>query len=123
MTWPPAVPPTDPALPGRAQPGAGLSEAAPSETEARPSETEARPSEAEARPSEAVLFEIVVGRATAEEIVALTAVLAAMAAVGRRSAVPARSPVRVSGWAERSRLVRRPLAHAPGAWRASARSS
>ena len=70
---------------------------------------------------EAALFEIVGGAATAEEIAALTAVLATMAAASRRGAVPAGGPVRVSGWAERSRLVRRPLAHAPGAWRASAR--
>jgi Ser/Thr protein kinase RdoA (MazF antagonist) len=109
MTQPLAVPPTDPAHPDGALPGAGPSEAV--------------LFEAEAGPSEAVLFEIVGGGATAEEIAALTAVLAAMAAAGRRSAVPARSPVRVSGWAERSRLVRRPLARAPGAWRASARPS
>ena len=76
--------------------------------------------------SEGATFEIVGGAATAEEIAALTAVLAAMAAASRRGAVGATDDavggaVRVSGWAERSRLVRRPLAHSPGGWRASAR--
>jgi Ser/Thr protein kinase RdoA (MazF antagonist) len=100
MTQPLAVPPTDPAPPEAALPGAGPSEAA---------------------PSEAALFEIVNGGPTAEEIAALTAVLATMAAASRRNVVPARGPTIMSIWAERSRLVRRPLAHAPGAWRASAR--
>jgi hypothetical protein len=105
MTPPPAVPPTDPAPPEAALPGAGPSEAVPSEEV----------------PSGAVLFEIVSGGATAEEVAALTAVLATMAAASRRNVVPARGPTVMSIWAERSRLVRRPPAHAPGAWRASAR--
>jgi hypothetical protein len=91
MTQSPAVPPTDPASP-------------------------------EGALSEGATFEIVGGAATAEEIAALAAVLAAMAAAAsERDAALARGPVRVSGWAERSRLVRRPLAHSPGGWRASAR--
>ena len=102
MTQPLAVPPTDPALPDGALPGAGPSDAV---------------------PSDAALFEIVSGGATAEEIAALTAVLATMAAASRRNAVPARGPTAMSIWAERSRLVRRPLAHAPNGWRASARPS
>jgi hypothetical protein len=73
-----------------------------------------------APPSEAALFEVVSGDATAEEIAALTAVLAALAAAGRRNQVPTR-PTAVSGWADRSRLLRSPLAHAPAGWRASAR--
>jgi Acyl-CoA carboxylase epsilon subunit len=77
----------------------------------------------QAVPAEAVLFEIVSGGATPEEIAALTAVLAAMAAASRRNAVPARGPAAMSIWAERSRLVRRPLAHASNGWRASARPS
>jgi hypothetical protein len=95
VTQPPAVPPTEPASPEAALPGAA--------------------------PSEAVLFEIVSGGATAEEIAALTAVLATIAAASRRNVVPVRGPTAMSIWAERSRLVRRPLAHAPGGWRASAR--
>jgi len=105
MTQPPAVPPTDPALPDGALPGAGTSGAGPSG----------------AGPSDAALFEILSGEATGEEIAALTAVLATMAAASRRNVVPARGPAIMSIWAERSRLVRRPLAHAPGGWRASAR--
>jgi Acyl-CoA carboxylase epsilon subunit len=100
MTPPPTVPPTDPASPEAALPDAVPSDAV---------------------PSDAALFEIVSGGATAEEIAALTAVLATMAAASRRNVVPARGPTAMSIWAERSRLVRRPLAHAPGAWRASAR--
>ncbi len=109
MTQPPAVPPAGPALPEGALPGAGPSDAA--------------PSEAEAGPSDAVLFEIVGGGATAEEVAALTAVLATMAAASRRNAVAARGPAAMSIWAERSRLVRRPLAHAHNGWQASARPS
>jgi Acyl-CoA carboxylase epsilon subunit len=100
MTRPPAVPPTEPASPEAALPGAVPSETVPSET---------------------VPFEIVSGGATAEEIAALTAVLATIAAASRRNVVPVRGPTAMSIWAERSRLVRRPLAHAPGSWRASAR--
>jgi hypothetical protein len=73
-------------------------------------------------PPEAALFEIVGSGATAEEIAALTAVLAAVA--GRRqNAAPAPGLAGASIWAGRSRLVRAPLAHAPGGWRASARPS
>src|ERR1035438_290393 len=73
-----------------------------------------------APPSEAALFEVVSGDATAEEIAALTAVLAALAAAGRRNQVPTR-PTAVSGWADRSRLLRSPLAHAPAGGGARAR--
>jgi hypothetical protein len=74
-------------------------------------------------PSEAAMFEIVGGGATAEEIAALAAVLAAVAAGRRQDAVPAPGLAGTSVWAARSRLVRPPLAHAPGGWRASARPS
>jgi Acyl-CoA carboxylase epsilon subunit len=117
MTRPPTVPPTDPASPEATLPDAVPSDAVPSE--AVP--TGAAPSGA--APTGAALFEIVSGGATAEEIAALTAVLATMAAASRRNVVPARGPTAMAIWAERSRLVRRPLAHAPGAWRASARPS
>jgi hypothetical protein len=107
MTRPPTVPPTDPALPEGARSERARSERARSER---------------AR-SERATFEVVGGAATAEEIAALTAVLAAMAAAaGERDAVlAAGGRVGVSGWAERSSLVRRPLSHATGGWRASAR--
>ena len=96
MTQPPAVPPAGPASPGGALPETVPSEAVPSE---------AVPSEAV--PSETVLFGIVSGEATAEEIAALTAVLAPMAAASRRNAfLPERRPTATSSWAERSRLVR-----------------
>jgi Acyl-CoA carboxylase epsilon subunit len=82
-----------------------------------------QPSADGAVPSEAALFEIVGGGATAEEIAALTAVLAAVAAGRRQNAAPAPGPAGASIWAGRSRLVRAPLAHALGGWRASARPS
>ena len=77
----------------------------------------------EAAPAEAALFEIVGGGATAEEIAALTTVLTAIAAGRRQNAAPAPGLAGASIWAGRSRLVRPPLAHAPGGWRASARPS
>ena len=87
--------------------------------------SDAAPSDAlpsDAVPSDAALFEIVHGQATAEEIAALTAVLAAAAAAARhRDAVPAAEPARSSGWADRSPLLRGPLAHFPGGWVASGR--
>jgi hypothetical protein len=104
MTQPP-VPPA----------GAGRSRGAPADT--KPADTQP----ADTGLASAGLFEVVRGTATAEEIAALTAVLAALAAAGRQDTVPAGGPAARSNWADRSRLMRRPLAHAPGAWRASAR--
>jgi hypothetical protein len=72
------------------------------------------------RPADVPLFEVAGGGATPEEIAALTVVLAA-AASARQDTVPAGQPAVSPGWAERSRLLRSPLAHAPGGWRASAR--
>jgi hypothetical protein len=74
-----------------------------------------------AGPPGAGLFEIVNGNATAEDVAALTVVLAAVAAGRRLAAAPHARPPAVSGWADRSRLMRSPLAHAPGGWRTSGR--
>jgi hypothetical protein len=69
------------------------------------------------KPSGAPLLHVVRGDATPEEIAALVAVLLARSA-GAEAPGPARS---VSGfWADRSRLLRRPLSPGPGAWRRSA---
>ena len=66
--------------------------------------------------SERPFLQVVRGDATPEEIAALVAVLAARTASPGAEA-PAR---RTSGWADRARLVRQPVRHGPGAWRASA---
>jgi hypothetical protein len=58
---------------------------------------------------------LVRGQASPEEVAALVAVLAATAGSGEDPA-----PRHRSVWASRDRLVRAPLAHGPGAWRASA---
>src|ERR1035438_10386610 len=97
-----------------ALPGTALPEAA------SPAAASTAAASTAAPPSEAALFEVVSGDATAEEIAALTAVLAALAAAGRRNQVPTR-PTAVSGWADRSRLLRSPLAPAPPRWRGAAR--
>jgi hypothetical protein len=137
---PPAVPPPDAtpaeaaqpsqATPAQAAPADAVpAHAAPAEAtpaQAAPAQTapaQTAPAEAapaQAAPARATLLEIVSGAATAEEIAALTAVLAAIAA-DCGHAVPACAPAAVSGWAERPRLLRSPLAHAPAGWRASAR--
>ena len=62
------------------------------------------------------LLRVIRGDATPEEIAALVAVLLARAA---DTAAPGRARSR-SGWADRSRLLRRPLSPGPGAWRRSA---
>lgn len=61
------------------------------------------------------VLRIVRGNPDDAELAALTAVITAAAVA---PAAPA-APVRRSAWADRSRLVRRPLPHGPGAWRAS----
>ena len=69
-----------------------------------------------AEPSGAPVLRVVCGDATPEEIAALVAVLLA------RSADPeAPGPVRSAknAWSDRSRLLRRPLFPAAGAWRQS----
>lgn len=67
---------------------------------------------AEGRP----FLQVIRGDATAEEVAALVAVLSARAAAAARSAA---APARRSGWADRSRMMRWPLPHGPGAWRAA----
>lgn len=65
-------------------------------------------------------LQVVHGDATPEEIAALVAVLTARArTVGAQRAGTAGTG-RTSAWSARSRLVRRPIEHGPGAWRASA---
>jgi Acyl-CoA carboxylase epsilon subunit len=55
------------------------------------------------------------GEPTAEEVAALVAALAAAAAPSGAA------PVAASAWTDRRGQLRRPLAPAPGAWRASGR--
>jgi len=66
---------------------------------------------------------VVRGDASAEEIAALTAVLAAKSAAAARlaGASAAGRGGRTFGWASRQAMLRKPLSHGPGAWRASAR--
>ncbi len=68
-------------------------------------------------PSGPPLLRVVRGDATPEEIAALVAVLLARSAdagaPGQARSVPGL-------WADRSRLLRRPLSPGPGAWRRSA---
>jgi hypothetical protein len=58
---------------------------------------------------------IVRGNPTDEEVAALLAVVSTLRTPEEPSGPPARS-----AWADRRNLVRAPLAHGPGAWRASA---
>ncbi len=60
------------------------------------------------------MLRIVRGDATAEELAALVAVLAA-----RSGSVPEPEPEPRSLWRDRSAAVRAPLLHGPGSWRAS----
>lgn len=62
------------------------------------------------------LLRVVRGTPDDDELAALTAVVASVAA--RPTAVSRREPVR-SRWADRAALVRQPLPSGPGAWRAS----
>ncbi len=67
------------------------------------------------------LLIVVRGDASAEEIAALTAVLAAKTAPAPGPAPAAARGQRVTGWGNRAAMLRKPLMHGPGAWRASAR--
>jgi hypothetical protein len=73
------------------------------------------------------LLTVVRGDASAEEIAALTAVLAAKSAAAAAAARLAAASAAAGrgghafGWASRQAMLRRPLSHGPGAWRASAR--
>jgi hypothetical protein len=63
----------------------------------------------------APLLSIVKGEPSAEELAALTVVIAALS-----QARPARRrPVTVGGWASRTGVLRRPLQPGPGGWRAA----
>ena len=59
---------------------------------------------------------VVRGEPDDAEVAALTAAVAALAAARGESGEPAGR----SRWSERGSLMRRPLRHGPGAWRASA---
>jgi hypothetical protein len=67
------------------------------------------------------LLTVVRGDASAEEIAALVAVLAAKSAEAARLTAAAARSEPASRWADRSVLLRRPLRHGPGAWRSTAR--
>jgi acyl-CoA carboxylase epsilon subunit len=69
------------------------------------------------------LLTVVRGDASAEEIAALTAVLAAKSAAAARSsaASAAGRGGQTFGWASRRAMLRTPLSHGPSAWLASAR--
>ena len=64
------------------------------------------------------LLRVVRGEPTAEELAALTVVVAALSQ--RR---PRRRPTPVGAWAEKADLLRRPQQAGPGGWRASGRAS
>ena len=61
------------------------------------------------------LLTVVEGEPSAEELAALTVVVAALSQ--RRPA--RRRPLPVGGWSARAGLLRRPLQAGPGAWRAA----
>jgi Acyl-CoA carboxylase epsilon subunit len=62
------------------------------------------------------VLRVVRGEPDDAELAALTAVVAALSAAGGEKAEP---PTR-SRWSDRGAMMRRPLRHGPGAWRASA---
>jgi hypothetical protein len=62
------------------------------------------------------LLRVVTGEPSAEELAALTVVVATLSQ--RRGG---RRPVPVGGWAERADLVRRPVQPGPGGWRSAGR--
>jgi hypothetical protein len=68
--------------------------------------------------NEGPVLRVVRGEPDDAELAALTAVVAALStastAGGERTEPPARSR-----WSDRGALMRRPLRHGPGAWRAS----
>jgi len=73
-------------------------------------------------PGERPLFSVLSGRPSAEELAALTAVVAAKLAARQRAAAAqeAAGPAR-SAWLDRAALTRAPLRPGPGAWRRSGR--
>ena len=67
-------------------------------------------------PGESPLFSVVSGRPDAEDLAALTAVLAARQRAG---AAQAAARTGRSAWLDRAALTRAPLRPGPGAWRRS----
>jgi hypothetical protein len=65
------------------------------------------------------LLRIVKGNPSAEEVAALIAVVSSMASAAADAAAQQKAPR--PEWSARHRMLRRPLRHGPGAWRASAR--
>jgi hypothetical protein len=63
------------------------------------------------------VLRVISGDASAEEIAAVVAALA----VGGASRRPAASPRRVSAWADRAAMLRRPVRPGLDGWRASGR--
>ena len=63
------------------------------------------------------ILRIVRGEPDAAELAALAAVVAGLAAAPAEEAAAEQR----SAWADRAALIRGPLPHGPGAWRASAR--
>jgi Acyl-CoA carboxylase epsilon subunit len=73
-------------------------------------------------PGESPLFSVVSGHPGAEDLAALTAVLAArLAARQRAMAAQAAARTTRSAWLDRAALTRAPLRPGPGAWRRSGR--
>jgi hypothetical protein len=68
-------------------------------------------------PVETPFLRIVKGDPTPEEVAALVAVVSSLAAASAQQFSQERQPR--PEWSARHRLVRRPLHHGPGAWRAS----
>jgi hypothetical protein len=71
-------------------------------------------------------FEIIGGAPSAEEIAAVTVALTARltVAAGHRVTAQRSAAIRTTGkggWGDRSRTLRLPVSHGPGAWRASGR--
>ena len=66
--------------------------------------------------TESPLLRVVKGDPTAEELAALTVVVAALSQRRAR-----RRPIPVGGWADHADGHRRPLRPGPGGWRASGR--
>ncbi|HWE90562.1 MAG TPA: acyl-CoA carboxylase subunit epsilon [Pseudonocardiaceae bacterium] len=62
------------------------------------------------------LLRVVRGTPDEAELAALTAVVASISVRSTEQSAPEPAP---SAWADRESLARRPLAHGPGAWRAS----
>ena len=74
-------------------------------------------------PDESPLFSVVSGHPDAEDLAALTAVLAARLAARQQAAAAQQAAARAprSAWLDRAALTRTPLRPGPGAWRRSGR--